>query len=216
VHRKWTIGMMTLAAALAAGAAQAVPSRDAGWYAGLDLARSRLGLNGSDLDRGFAAQGITGATSLDRGDTTWGLTLGYRINPHFALEGGYTDLGKFGYGTAVTAPAADRLSGDYKAHAWWLAPVGIVPLSDRAALYGKLGVTDNHASFNPASGTGATAPAGASHSNAGWLVGAGATYDFTPSLYGKLGWDRYARVDAGASTGREHADVFSVGLGLHF
>lgn len=216
MHRKWTIGMATLAAALAAGAAHAAPSSRPGWYGGLDLGRSHLGLSGSDLDRGFAAQGISGATSLDRSDTAWGLTLGYRFNPHFALEGGYTDLGRFSYRTTVAAPAADTLAGDYKAHAWWLAPVGIVPLGDRASLYGRLGVADNRASFSAASGTGVTAPAGASHSSTGWLVGAGATYDFTRSLYGKLGWDRYARIDAGGSTGRDHADVFSAGVGLRF
>ena len=41
----------------------------AGWYAGLDLGRSRLGISGADIDGALANQGVGGSSSVDRSDT---------------------------------------------------------------------------------------------------------------------------------------------------
>lgn len=216
MQRRVLIGSMLASFALGAGMAQAAPVGQSGWYAGLDVSHNHLGLGGSDIDQAFSNQGITSATSLDRTHTGWGVELGYRFAPHFALEGGYTDLGKFNYTAAATVPAVDSLQGTFKAHAWWLAPVGVMSLTDRWALFGKAGLTRVTADLGASSNTGATAPSGTSHGNAGWLVGAGTSYDITRNVYAKLEWDRYGRVGDSSTTGRADIDQLGIGVGLRF
>lgn len=201
--------------AIGAGAAHAAPNDQRGWYGGIDLGRSNSKLNGGDIDGAFANQGITGTTSMDRHDTSLGLNLGFRVNRNFALEGGYTDFGKFNYSTAATAPAADTISGDYQAHAWSLAAVGIAPLNDKWSLFGKAGLTRVTADLSAGSASGALAPGNGSHSNTGFLVGGGATYDFTKRIYGKAEIDRYTRA-GDMSTGRGDIDLYTVGVGVRF
>jgi OmpA-OmpF porin, OOP family len=196
--------------------AQTAAASQAPWYGGVDISRSHLGLSGSDIDRAFARQGITSTTSLDRSNTGWGAYLGYRFGPYFALEGGYTDLGKSSYTSAATAPAIDSLQGNFRAHAWWLAPVGIYQLSDRWALLGKAGLTDVSSDLRASSITGATAPTSTSHSNAGWLLGVGTSYDITRNIYAKVEWDRYGHVGDPNTTGRSESDQLSAGVGVRF
>lgn len=216
MHRGILIG--SAAAMLAAGLApaQAAPMNQSGWYAGLDVARDRLGMGGSSIDQAFASQGITSAASINRARTGWGLDAGYRFGPHFALEGGYTELGKYGYTSAATAPAVDTVNGTFKARAWWLAPVGIAPLTDQWSLFGKAGVTHVTADLSASSSTGATAPGSMSRSNTGWLLGAGATYDFTHNVYARLEWDRFARVGDANTTGRGDINQVGIGVGVRF
>jgi OOP family OmpA-OmpF porin len=217
MHRKKILfGALCGALAVAATGAQAAPGDNQGWYGGLDLSRAHLGLNGSNIDQAFAQQGIAGNTSIDRSHTAWGLDLGYRFNGNFALEGGYASFGKFNYSTPTTAPGADNIQGAFKAHAWSLAPVGILPLNDKWNLFGKAGLTRTTATLDASSTTGATAPAGGEHSNTGFLLGAGATYDITKNVYGKLEVDRYTRVGDASTTGRCDLDLFTLGVGVRF
>jgi OOP family OmpA-OmpF porin len=216
MNRRRVIGSVATLLALGVGTVQAAPTGQNGWYAGIDVSHSRLDMGGNNIDQAFANQGITSATSLGRTDTGWGLDMGYRFGPHFALEGGYTNLGEFNYTSATTAPGVDSLQGTFKAHAWWLAPVGIVPLTDRWALFGKAGLTRVTADLSASSSTGATAPSGMSHSNAGWLLGAGTSYDFTRNVYAKLEWDRFARVGDTNTTARGNVDQLGIGIGWRF
>src|SRR5438132_269746 len=66
------------------------------------------------------------------------------------------------------------------------------------------------------SASGATAVSNQSHAGMGWLIGAGATYDFAGGLFTKLGWDHYASVGDGASTGQGSIDMYSLGVGMRF
>src|SRR5436190_15662552 len=164
-----------------------VKAQDAGWYGGLDLGASHL----SGLDLG----------SLDRSDTAWGFDLGYRVNRNFALEGAYTDLGKFHYST-------DTVDGSYRANALSLAAVGILPLESNWSLYGKAGLAHTQAKLD--------APSDVSDKRNGLLVGAGAMYDINRNVYAKAGWDRYASIGSDATTGKSDIDVFSLGVGYRF
>lgn len=116
----------------------------------------------------------------------------------------------------MTAPAADTVSGVFKSHAWWLAPVGRVLLNDQWSLFGKAGLTRVTTDFSAISVTGATAPSSASQSNAGWLIGAGATYDINRGMFVKMEWDRFGRVGVASATTRGDIDQIGVGFGLRF
>ena len=95
-----------------------VRAQDTGWYGGIDLGASRV--SGLDI-------------SIDRSDTAWGFGLGYRVNRNFAVEGAYTDLGRFKYST-------DTFDGYWRAKGISLAAVGLLPLQSTWSLYGKAGV----------------------------------------------------------------------------
>jgi OOP family OmpA-OmpF porin len=184
----------------------------AGWYAGLDIGRSRLGMNGSDVDGAFGNQGIASSTSLDQTDTAYGVNAGYRFNPYFALEGGYAHLGSFDYSAST---GTDTIDGKYKASALSLSGVGIYPFTPQWSVYGKAGLTRTDAKLEASSESGLTPTENTSRNGTGLLFGAGVMYDFDRSLFAKAGWDRYTKV-GDASTGEGPVDLYMLGVGMRF
>jgi OOP family OmpA-OmpF porin len=184
----------------------------AGWYAGLDIGKSRSGLGGSDIDGALANQGVAGSGSMDDSSTAYGINGGYRLNRNFAVEGALTRLGSFDYSSTA---GADTVSGKFKANALSLAGVGIYPLSNAFSIYGKAGLAVTDAKLDAGSATGATAVGNQSHTGTGLLFGAGVTYDFDRGYFAKAGWDRYAKV-GDASTGSGSIDTYNVGIGMRF
>ncbi|HYL22898.1 MAG TPA: porin family protein [Burkholderiales bacterium] len=197
---------------VSSGVVHAQSADKAGWYAGLDLGRSRLGMNGGDVDGALANQGIASATSLDQTDTAFGVNGGYRFNRYFALEGAYARLGSFDY----SAPTGtDTIDGKFKASALSLAGVGIYPLSAQWSLYGKAGLARTDAKLEASSESGATPTENTSHTGTGLLVGAGVTYDFDGGFFAKAGWDRYSKV-GDSTTGSGPIDLYLLGVGMRF
>src|SRR2546426_9432585 len=174
---------------LSNGLAAAQSADKAGWYAGLDLGRSRLGMSGADIDGALANQGVGGSSSLDRSDTGFGINGGYRFNRNFAVEAGWARLGDFSYSSNT---GTDTIDGKFKANALSLAGLGIYPLTPSWSVYGKAGLARTSVDLEASSGSGASAVSNQSHAGMGWLIGAGATYDFAGGLFTKLGWDHYA------------------------
>lgn len=197
---------------LSSGVVHAQSADKSGWYAGLDLGRSRLGMNGSDVDGALANQGIGSSTSLDQTDTSFGVNAGYRFNPYFALEGAYARLGSFDYSAST---GADTIDGKFKASALSLAGVGMYPFTPQWSLYGKAGVTRTDAQLEASSESGLTPTENTSHTGTGLLFGAGVIYDFDRSFFAKAGWDRYTRV-GDSSTGSGPVDLYMVGVGMRF
>jgi len=184
----------------------------AGWYAGIDLGRSRLGMNSSDVDGALANQGVAGSSSIDNTGTAYGVNGGYRFNRYFALEGAYERLGSFDYSSNT---GSDTISGKFKANALSLSGVGIYPLSPAWSVYGKAGLARTDATLEACSASGATPIDNSSHTGTGLLVGAGVTYDFDHAFYANAGWDRYAKV-GDYSTGSGPIDLYMVGVGMRF
>ena len=172
-------------AALALGAS-GVYAQDTGWYGGLDLGRSRL----SGIDIG----------GLDRSDNALGVDLGYRINRNLALEGAYTDLGKFDFST----PAG---GGEVRPKALSLSAVGILPLQSNWSLYGKAGIARTE--------TKAGGPLDTSDTSNGLVAGAGVMYDVNRNVFARAGWDHYADVGTDL-TGDGRLNVYSIGVGYRF
>lgn len=216
MRHKAALGVLAATFAFAMGLAQAAPDDNAGWYAGIDLGRSNLGLSGGGIDGAVANLGFVGSASISNQDSGAGLNLGYRFSQSFALEGGYIDLGKYNFSSFTTAPAADTVQGIYKAHALSLSAVGILPMNNKWSLFGKAGVARTTADLSANSVTGATALGRASGSGSGLLFGAGATYNFARNWFGKAELDRYQHVGDPSSTGQANINVFSLGMGLRF
>ena len=179
--------MIAASLALGASGAYAQQGQQAGWYGGLDVGSSHLsGINTDGLD------------SFDKSDTAFDVNLGYRLNRNFAVEGAYTDLGKFHFSSAAVG------DGDVKPTAYSLAAVGILPLQSSFSLYGKAGIAHTQ-----------TKALDASDTKDGLLAGAGVMYDFNRNVYAKAGWDHFDDVGNDA-TGKGHADIYSLGVGYRF
>lgn len=208
-------GVAAAVLAWSAGIPTAHADDRSGWYLGANLGRSDLKMNGADLDRAFANQGLTAASSIDKHHSAYSLNLGYRFNPYFAAEGGYVDLGKHDVSASVSAPAADTISGDFKARGYDLAAVGILPIDADWAVYGKAGVlratTDLHAGS-----IGAVAVSSETSHDTKPTYGFGVSYDFTDNVAGKLEWDRYQDVGDRDTTGRGNVNLVTAGIAYAF
>jgi opacity protein-like surface antigen len=78
--------------------------------------------------------------SLDTKDSTFGFLAGYRLNTHFAVEGGYIDLGRVSYraqarGNITGIPTDATLNFDSETAGLTLSALGIWPLSYRWEVY---------------------------------------------------------------------------------
>ena len=197
-------------AALAVIASPFAVADDSGWYGGINIGQSRAKIDdaritSSLLGGGFATTSITD----DNRDTGYKLFGGYKFNKNFALEGGYFDLGRFGF-TAITVPAG-TLSGNIQLKGLNLDAVGILPITEKFSAFGRVGLnySDARDSF---SGTGSVSVLNPNPSkrDANYKVGLGLQYDFTESLGMRLEAERYRINDAVGN----HGDIDLVSLGL--
>lgn len=205
--------IVAAALAISSGLAQAQSMDKAGWYGGLDLGYSKLGLSGGDIDGALANQGVAGSSAVDKSDKSFGINGGYRFNRNFAAEAAWERLGSFGYSSNT---GVDTISGKFKADALSLAGVGIYPFTRNWSAYGKLGVAHTEAKLEASSATGATTVSNSTHSSNNLLYGGGVMYDFDGGLFTKLGWDRYQNVGDAGTTGKGSIDTYQLGVGMHF
>lgn len=201
-----TLGMASMAQAQTASQAPASP-----WYGTFELGAGRV--SSGAVGNGLSANGLTGSVDRDRTRAATGLSLGYQFTPNFALEGGYYDLGHYKYGATITAPAADSISGRWRASGLKLAAVGTIPVTRDFSVYGKGGVFFSQTEFD---GYGASTAVDQTKNRAVLTVGLGGAYALTPQLDATAGWDRYQGLGSNATTGKGNVDVYSVGLKYKF
>ena len=187
---------------------------DTGWYGGINIGQSSANIDDAKITDNLLGGGFVSASVADDdSDTGYKLFGGYRFNKNFALEGGYFDLGKFGY-TATTVPAG-TLTGTIKLRGLNLDAVGIVPINEKLSVFGRIGL--NYAEARDSfSGTGAVTVLNPSPSkrDVNYKFGLGIQYDFTPSLGMRVEAERYRIDDAVGSKG--DIDLVSVGLLYRF
>lgn len=204
------------AAALAIFASTPVLAQGTGWYGGGSVGRTRATIDDPRITSGLAGQRLATESIEDR-DDDGGFKVfgGYQFTPNFGVEGGYFDLGEFGY-TARTIPAGS-LSGDIRVKGLNLDLVGTLPLTQRFSLLGRVGVISARTEGN-FSATGAArvpyASASTSERSTGYKFGAGVMYDFTERLAMRVEAERYRIKDSVGNRG--DIDMVSVGLLYRF
>jgi OmpA-OmpF porin, OOP family len=206
-------GTLSLAA-LALIVSPYATAADTGWYAGVNVGQSMANIDDARITSGLLGGGF-GTTSIndDDRDTGYKIFGGYKVNKNFALEGGYFDLGKFGF-TATTVPAG-TLNGNIQLKGLNLDAVGILPINAKFSAFGRVGL--NYAEAKDSfSGTGAvrvvnTSP---SKSEANYKLGLGLQYDFTDAVGMRAEVERYRINDAVGNKG--DVDLFSLGLVYRF
>ena len=208
-----TAALATLAITLSP-TAFADDANDAGWYLGFNAGQSRATIDDARITAGLLGDGFT-TTSISDDNTHFGFKVfgGYEFNRYFALEGGYFNLGQFGF-TADTIPAGS-LRGDIKLQGGNIDLVGSLPLGDKFSLFARAGL--NYAEAKDSfSGTGSVIVIDPSpqKSAANYKFGAGAEYDVTRSVGIRIEAERYRIDDAVGNKG--DIDLFSVGLVYKF
>ncbi|OGB20614.1 MAG: flagellar motor protein MotB [Burkholderiales bacterium RIFCSPLOWO2_02_FULL_57_36] len=201
-------------AALAAIASPFASADDKGWYVGTNVGQSRATIDDARITDGLRAGGFASSTIADD-DRSTGFKIfgGYQLNKNFALEGGYFNLGKFGY-TATTVPAG-TLRGDIKVQGLNLDLVGILPITEKFSAFGRAGVTYAEAK-DRFTGTGAVRVNNPNPSkrDTNFKVGLGLQYAFTDALAVRGEVERYRINDAVGNKG--DIDLVSVGLVYRF
>ena len=205
-----TLGLVALAAIVSPFAV----ADDAGWYGGANIGQSRATIDDERITSGLRAGGLT-TTSISDRDRSTGFKLygGYQFNRNFALEGGYFDLGKFGF-TATTVPAG-TLDGNIKLRGLNLDMVGTLPLTEKFSAFGRAGLNYAQArnSFSGTGAVGVTNP-NPSKRDTNYKFGLGLQYAFTDALAMRAELERYRINDAVGNKG--DIDLFSVGLVYRF
>jgi len=144
----------------------------------------------------------TNLTVTDKTDRALSIRTGYRIHTNWAIEGGYADLGTMKY----RDPGFP--DGTIKTSVWHIDAVGIIPLADKIAVFGKVGVAQMNYKFNDGYKDNKTT----SH------LGLGVSYAILPALALRAEYDNYGK--AKYSDGSASVDIkssqFSLGMDYSF
>ena len=189
-------------------------AEQSGWYGGINLGQSRAKIDDVKITSGLLGGGFASASiTNDERDTGYKFFGGYQINKNFALEGGFFDLGKFGF-TATTVPLG-TLVGTIKVKGINLDLVGMLPISEKFSAFGRIGLT-RAKTEDTFTGSGLVRVLNpnprARDSNA--KVGLGLQYAFTDSLGMRAEVERYRINDAVGNRG--DIDLVSLGLVYRF
>ena len=135
-----------------------------------------------------------GTAHCDDTNTSLGVFVGYQINPIFAAEAGFTNLGKVTFG-------GTSIKGDaWEASGLAMLPAGH-PFPERLHVYARLGGYRANVKGNAGSGK---------ETSTELTYGAGAQYEFTEKIAARAEWQRY-RSAGGGSVPRSDIDVLRVG-----
>ena len=136
---------------------------------------------GADVGRGNQKLTVEGVGSLKDNATAFKVYGGYEFNANFGIEAGYADLGKSsvgGNGMTITA----------NPHSLYLAATGTMPLAERFALTGKIGVAKTRTDVTA---TGASDD----HTNQTSLMfGVGTSYAVTPTVMAVVEYENFGKV----------------------
>lgn len=180
------------------------------WYIGAGVGQSRATIDEPRLRASLAANGetVTGF-SKDQRDTGYKLYVGRQLNPYFAVEAGYFDLGKFDFKSSTSGNGV--LNGEAGLRGVNLDLLGQLPLSQRVSLLGRVGMhyskTNTEFSGNRLLGANNTH---ASERKLNAKLGLGLEYKFSEALALRGEVERYRLNDGVGNHG--DADLYSVSL----
>lgn len=110
-----------------------------GFYFGLGGGISMPDLpSKAEHDRDFLGT-VPAMTSMDDTGESWGVQVGYRFIPWVAAEVGYVDFGSALYEASITG-TGEVFSVRYKSNGLTVSALGMVPITRRFDLHGRLGV----------------------------------------------------------------------------
>ncbi len=224
---RWAVSAALCASLGFAGTASAA---EEGWYiVGFAGEASAQNINQGELDQNtadvFGSVGLTivdATSTLDDSDTAFGLAGGYQVNPNFAAELAWVDLGDISYAANGTVTdGVDTFDAglgiDQSTSGPVLSFLGIVPIGERFSVFGRLGIAlmsvDADATVSV---DGESASDGVSTDRSNLMYGIGGEFSLNRAFGVRLGWDRYAEVGSEDQAGEVDIDVISLGLRYNF
>lgn len=205
-----TLGLLALSALVTPLVQAEAPN----WYIGGNAGGTAATIDDARIASSLLSSGLTVTSISDRDrDSGYRLYAGYQFNRYWALEGGYFDLGKFGY-TANTVPVGS-LTGDIRLKGFNFDLVGTLPLSDRFSLLGRVGANyaDTNDTFTSTGAVRVTNP-NPTNRDTNYKFGLGVQYAFNDALALRVEAERYRINDAVGNNG--HVDMATVGLVYSF
>ena len=187
---------------------------DPGWYFGGNIGRSETDVDEDRIAADLASQGYA-TTFMDDNerDTGFKSFAGYQFGKYFSMEGGYYDLGDFGY-TSFTVPPG-TLHGVLGARGLNLDAVLSMPFTPKFSSFLRAGVaySEVEGAFE---GTGAVTviEPNSEKRAANYKFGAGLEYMFTQRFGMRLEGERYRIDDSVGNKG--DIDLYSVGVLFRF
>lgn len=209
-----TVGTLSLVGCAAMNSPFAVAD-DSGWYIGANAGQSRAKIDDARITAQLLGVGPASIADDNR-DTGYKLFGGYQFNRNFALEGGYFDLGQFGYTATIPAPTAGTLVGRIRLKGVNIDAVGILPLTEQFSAFGRIGLNYAQARDNFTNTGLVPVPANPnpSKNDTNYKLGLGLQYDFTKSLGMRIEAERYRINDAVGNRG--DINMYSLGLVYRF
>lgn len=184
-----------------------------GPYIGGNIGRTRADFDNGSINRTLTGQGLTvQSSSIDNTGTGAKLFGGYQLNRNFAVEGGYFDLGKSSY-RFNTVPVG-TFSGETRVRGLNLDLVGMLPLSDRFSIFGRIGAAYAQSRANLTSTGAVPVNTNTRRNDTNVKVGLGMQYAITEALAVRAELERYRINDPVRNRG--HIDMASVGLVYRF
>ena len=208
------IGLAGLGSLMTVAAAPTWAQEGGYFYGGASVGQSRARIDEERITSTLAGVGLaTTSMTRDERDTGYKLFGGYQLNRNFAIEGGYFNLGKFGF-SSTTVPAG-TLNGQIKLQGLNLDLVGTLPLVGGLSAIGRVGAqfADARDRF---SGTGAVSVRDPNPRKraANYKFGAGLQYEISPAFLVRAEAERYRINDAVGNHG--DVNLFSVSLVIPF
>ncbi|MEY3201938.1 MAG: hypothetical protein RIR70_1488 [Pseudomonadota bacterium] len=172
-------------------------------------------VNQSEIDADLRNAGLTLlSSSVDNNDVGYKLQVGYQFNPNFAIEGGYVNLGKFGYSASLTGGSG---GGDAKVDGWNIGLLGTLPLANNFGVFAKLGTIDAKVKTRIyAVGTGGSGSIDESSTKWKTNLGLGGTWMVSKNLGVRLEYEEFWKLGDKDTTGESDVSMLSIGLSYHF
>lgn len=185
---------------------------DSAWYLGAGVGRSRASLDDEAIARIWTTAGSGPVTmNSERGADAYKLFIGKQLSRNFAIEGGWFDLGKFGFNAGSSS--LGTFSGNDTVRGLNMDMLLQMPLSQSAAIYGRLGTNYARAETNM---NGLPPGLATRQSREGFNVkfGFGLEYRFNAALAMRLDAERYRVHDP--LRNRRDVDFYSLNLIYRF
>lgn len=182
------------------------------WYGGINIGQTHESINDGAIANNELGGGLTSITDDDR-DNGFKLFTGYQLNNNFAVEGGYFDLGQFGWRAIKDQVGA--LKTRTKTRGFNIDLVGSLPMTEKLSAFARGGVhySESYDRFQGSDNVIVT-DRHRRDRDVNFKWGGGLQYDFTQKFAMRLEAERYAINDVMGNNGS--INLYSLGALYRF
>lgn len=184
------------------------------WYIGAGLGQARATIDRDRIVQALTVGGSGGIVfNTDERSSAYKLFAGKQLGRHFAVEGGYFNLGRFGFDASMAPPGL--LSGSASFRGVNLDLLGQLPLTERLSAYARVGA--NYARTNTAFGGNrllAITNPNSNENKVNLKAGLGLEYKLNEAWAVRAEVERYRVADAVHNRG--NVDSYSINLVYKF